>query len=163
MNTRPCPCGQGSNYERCCQPIHDDPKSSKMPQQLMQARYCAHVLGLVDFIIDTYHPSCNAEVQREEIAESIHCQWQALHIIHASKVSKNQGFVEFKAFFKDGDDEHCMHEKSRFVFEDEQWFYIDGEMDPVPDQLKQSIKDFKPKRNEPCWCGSGKKFKKCCG
>lgn len=21
----------------------------------------------------------------------------------------------------------------------------------------------KPERNEPCWCGSGRKYKKCCG
>ena len=21
----------------------------------------------------------------------------------------------------------------------------------------------KPGRNDPCWCGSGKKYKKCCG
>ena len=26
----------------------------------------------------------------------------------------------------------------------------------------QRVSDKKPKRNEPCICGSGKKFKKCC-
>ncbi|RND30199.1 hypothetical protein EC575_21140, partial [Vibrio cholerae] len=33
------------------------------------------------------------------------------------------------------------------------WFYIDGEF---PTAIKQG-------RNDPCACGSGKKFKKCCG
>ena len=29
-------------------------------------------------------------------------------------------------------------------------------------QANQSIGTKRPKRNEPCICGSGKKFKKCC-
>ncbi|NEQ54934.1 MAG: zinc chelation protein SecC, partial [Leptolyngbya sp. SIO3F4] len=33
------------------------------------------------------------------------------------------------------------------------WFYLDGEMLPP----------ILPKRNQPCWCGSGKKFKHCHG
>jgi len=28
--------------------------------------------------------------------------------------------------------------------------------------LEQKAKFNKPKRNEPCWCGSKKKYKKCC-
>ena len=48
--------------------------------------------------------------------------------------------------------------KHAMVKEHGQWKYIDGELfeaEPVP--LKM------PGRNEPCFCGSGKKFKKCCG
>jgi uncharacterized protein len=31
-------------------------------------------------------------------------------------------------------------------------------------RLEQKPKDFKePGRNDPCWCGSGKKYKKCHG
>ncbi|MGB2079303.1 MAG: YchJ family protein [Vibrio sp.] len=163
MSAPLCPCGQGQPYANCCQPIHQNPQQAAKPHQLMQARYSAHVLGLVDFIIHTYHPSLQAQLDPQEILESTQCEWQALHIIHQSRVIQNQGFVEFKAFFKDDDQELCMHEKSRFVFENNQWFYVDGEMDPMPEMLNQTIGSFKPKRNDPCFCGSGKKFKKCCG
>ncbi len=33
----------------------------------------------------------------------------------------------------------------------------------LPDLNKTIINDKKPGRNEPCPCGSGKKYKKCCG
>ncbi|MEZ5505160.1 MAG: YchJ family metal-binding protein [Gammaproteobacteria bacterium] len=49
--------------------------------------------------------------------------------------------------------EGTLHERSRFVKEDGRWFYLDGEMLPLPS----------PGRNDPCWCGSGQKFKKCHG
>lgn len=35
---------------------------------------------------------------------------------------------------------------------------------PIPDApVEQLRKDETPGRNDPCSCGSGKKFKKCCG
>ena len=41
-------------------------------------------------------------------------------------------------------------ERSRFLKENGQWYYIDGTRPQFG-------------RNDPCPCGSGKKFKKCCG
>lgn len=32
---------------------------------------------------------------------------------------------------------------------------------PSPDELKPIIAPKRPGRNDPCWCGSGKKYKKC--
>ncbi len=41
---------------------------------------------------------------------------------------------------------------------------LPGEDDqPLPEPVKPISSDGKPKRNEPCPCGSGKKFKQCCG
>ena len=35
---------------------------------------------------------------------------------------------------------------------------------PVPDApIEQAHRDKTPARNDPCPCGSGKKYKKCCG
>jgi SEC-C motif-containing protein len=65
----------------------------------------------------------------------------------------NEGFVHFKAFFIDQQQTLCLEEQSRFVREKKQWFYIDGTFP----------KHNKVGRNEPCPCGSGKKFKQCCG
>ena len=76
-----CYCGSGKTYTDCCQPIHQDHKQAHTPEQLMRSRYCAHVLGLVDFVINTYHPSCNAESEREAIAESVQSEWQRLEVV----------------------------------------------------------------------------------
>ncbi|MDF4593115.1 SEC-C metal-binding domain-containing protein, partial [Vibrio parahaemolyticus] len=50
-------------------------------------------------------------------------------------------------------------------------YYIDGtfpekELEEEPEQdprLNQPVSSLKVGRNDPCICGSGKKFKKCCG
>ncbi|MGR5471371.1 YchJ family metal-binding protein, partial [Vibrio astriarenae] len=76
-------------------------------------------------------------------------------------------FVEFNAYFNEDGKRYCMTERSRFVKEDGLWYYIDGtfpkeepEQDP---RLSQPVSSLKVGRNDPCICGSGKKFKKCCG
>ncbi|WP_240312267.1 YchJ family metal-binding protein, partial [Vibrio cholerae] len=65
----------------------------------------------------------------------------------------NEGFVHFKAFLEQEGEAFCLEERSRFLKENNCWFYIDGEF---PTAIKQG-------RNDPCACGSGKKYKKCCG
>jgi len=37
------------------------------------------------------------------------------------------------------------------------------ELDGVLNKPKTTIFEKKPQRNDPCSCGSGKKYKKCCG
>jgi preprotein translocase subunit SecA len=34
---------------------------------------------------------------------------------------------------------------------------------PLPPPVETIRSDAKPKRNDPCPCGSGKKYKQCCG
>ncbi|WP_082095868.1 YchJ family protein [Photobacterium halotolerans] len=158
-NTQLCPCGSQQVLSNCCQPVHQHPSKAHHPEQLMRARYCAHVLGLVDFVVATYHPSCQAEQYRDAIADSVNSDWLGLEVVSSQVTSENEGYVEFKAFYRDGDQEYCLHEKSRFLREmvgnSPQWFYIDGEYPEATEPQKVG-------RNDPCPCGSGKKFKKCC-
>ncbi len=162
-----CPCGSSQDYTACCEPIHHNHSLAKTPEQLMRSRYSAHVKGLVDYVVETYHPSCNAEQQRDEIAQSIESDWCGLEVISTASVKdNNEGFVTFKAFFNQDNEQYCLEECSRFVREDDLWFYIDGtfpaEQQPDP-RLNQPVNQLKVGRNDPCICGSGKKFKKCCG
>jgi len=64
----------------------------------------------------------------------------------------DEGYVEFAARFQEQGSEavQLVHERSRFLRVNERWYYIDG---------------VKPQsgRNDSCPCGSGKKYKKCCG
>ncbi len=139
----------------------------------MRSRYSAHVLGLVNYVVATYHPSCEAEQHREAIADSVNSEWLGLEVLNSDIAESGEGFVEFKAYYRDGKDEYCLQERSRFLREEHngqlQWFYIDGE---YPQQQEQDVEpEAKPApavsdkvgRNDPCPCGSGKKFKKCCG
>ncbi|WP_080173070.1 YchJ family metal-binding protein [Photobacterium toruni] len=171
-HTNECPCGSRKLLAECCKPIHSNHALATHPEQLMRARYSAHVLGLVDFVVQTYHASCEAELHREAIAESINLKWLGLEVINSEIAADGQGFVEFKAAYKEAGEEYILQERSRFVQESingqQYWFYIDGEYpQPPPSEqppAPQPITVTKTVgRNDPCPCGSGKKYKKCCG
>jgi SEC-C motif-containing protein len=52
-----------------------------------------------------------------------------------------------------------LHEKAEFVRQDGSWIYTRALREgPVP--FKKEVP--KPGRNDPCPCGSGKKYKLCC-
>ncbi len=124
-----CPCGNKKNYSTCCELIHNNHELATTPQLLMRARYSAHVKKLTQFIIDTYHPSCNAEEFRQDIEESILLDWRKLKVIssHLSKQNHNEGFVLFKASYVDHGKIYQLKEHSRFLKENHKWYYIDGE------------------------------------
>jgi SEC-C motif-containing protein len=84
--------------------------------------------------------------------------WQKLEILRSEAGGENdaEGRVEFKAHWLIGGRRGYLHETSRFLKEDGRWYYLDGQTHPAPAAGKTG-------RNDPCPCGSGKKFKKCCG
>lgn len=151
-----CPCGSSLEYSSCCQPIHTDPRQALKPEQLMRARFSAHVLNMPDFVVATYHPSCNALAEKEAIAQSVDSQWTRLEVVSTESGSNDdEGFVTFNAYLIEDNQELSLSERSRFLREEQQWYYIDGELSEMP--------NIKVGRNDSCPCGSGKKFKKCCG
>lgn len=168
-----CPCGSKAAYEQCCKIAHTNHSAVTTPEQLMRSRYSAHVFGLVDYVINTYHPSCNAEEQRSGISDSIQSDWCGLEVLNIDDGShKDEGFVEFKAHFNEDGQQYCLAERSRFIRENGLWYYIDGTFPEQPEEppeekidprLNQTVESFKIGRNDPCICGSGKKYKKCCG
>lgn len=116
----------------------------------MRSRYSAYTLKLGDYLYATWHPSTrplSLDIQSDETP------WLRLEVIATDKgvEGDSEGIVEFSAHYQGGQ----LHERSRFVKEEGKWFYLDGEILPP-------VVAAKPGRNEPCPCGSGKKFKKCC-
>jgi SEC-C motif-containing protein len=68
--------------------------------------------------------------------------------------------VEFRAMYT-ANGEFCNHhEVSRFVKEPDGWKFADGELVGETPIVRE---EPKVGRNDPCPCGSGKKYKKCCG
>ena len=139
----------------------------------MRSRYSAHATSNPEYVIATYHSSRHAAEFREDIEQACHdvC-WQSLEIVDTTPASSaisddnQEGWVEFIAHFTEEGQPGQLHERSRFVREDGQWRYIDGSMmPPVQPVTRQAPvrNSSNVGRNDPCPCGSGKKFKKCCG
>ncbi len=155
-----CPCGSGSLYGNCCEPLIRN-ESASTALELMKSRYTAYCMGEVDYLYITASIKNRNDFNRSEIEQwSKENTWNNLEIIGSEKGgrSDNTGTVEFKAYFTDakGQDQ-IHHEKSRFCKENDKWVYIDGIFEP-----RTVASAVKTSRNSPCPCGSGKKFKNCC-
>jgi len=142
-----CPCGSGEAYHACCQPFHQG-SPAPTPEALMRSRYSAFVLGLADYLLETWHSSTRPQSLDPEQSP----EWASLRILDTS-TRGDAGIVHFRAVYRLGDGWGYLEETSNFTREDGRWYYVSG--DTTEGQLK-------PGRNEPCPCGSGKKYKACC-
>jgi SEC-C motif domain protein len=94
-------------------------------EQLMRSRYSAYVLGLMDYVHQTWH--AGTRPAREELASDPATKWLGLDVKkHVS--DGNNATVEFVARYKLGGRAHRLHEISNFVREDGKWFYVDGKI-----------------------------------
>ncbi len=155
-----CICGSGLNINVCCAGLINSTKAAMNAEQLMRSRYTAFALGEVQYILSTWHKSTRP--QRLELDQST--EWVGLNVLRASVEKGSTAYVEFIAYFRylaeNGQfEDGQMQEKSCFVREAGIWFYKDGEQIESTTQIKPK----KTGRNEPCHCGSGHKYKKCCG
>ncbi len=158
MTSAPCPCGSGSDYRECCDRFISGRAYPHSAEALMRARYTAYTQANAEYIMATWHPSHRDGLTLTNLCESAQSlDWQRLEVIHsAGEGQAREGVVEFKAWYRQADQLGALHERSRFVREGLQWFYVKGEINPSTPRQKIS-------RNAPCPCGSGKKYKRCCG
>jgi len=147
-----CPCESGLQYSLCCETYLKGISLPVTPEALMRSRYTAYVKQDTRYLIATWHPSCHADRFAQSIEESYAAtRWRGLNIISSEIMADaSQGFVTFFARFTENQRESFIHERSRFLREEQRWYYIDGTFPPIG-------------RNDQCPCGSGKKYKKCCG
>ncbi len=129
----------------------------------MRSRYSAYAVGAIDYLGDTLHPDYRSDWDRDATARwASHSDWLNLEIrdTEAGGEDDDEGFVEFVAHFEENGEHKVHHERSRFQRHGGRWYYVDGQL-PKPVTLRKD--GPKVGRNDPCPCGSGKKFKKCCG
>jgi SEC-C motif-containing protein len=154
----PCPCGSGKLFGQCCGPCLSRQSAAPTAEALMRSRYTAFELRDGGYLRDTWDPGkCPKQLDFEQDTRT----WSSLEIVATvgGTESDERGVVEFKAKYELGDDTYLLHEASRFHRIDGRWVYLDGTL------------GFHGKfahkgeivRNAPCPCGSGKKYKKCCG
>jgi SEC-C motif-containing protein len=156
-----CPCGSGTAYSACCEPVINGAQPASTAEQLMRARYSAYVGVQMDFIFESTHPDHRQGYDHEgtkQWAES--SEWLGLEIVGTGRGEEkdNIGEVEFIARFREKGVLREHHENAQFKRYNERWYFTDGTLvKPKPLIIN------KPGRNEPCSCGSGLKYKKCCG
>jgi SEC-C motif-containing protein len=96
---------------------------SPTPEALMRSRYSAYVLGQLEYLLATWHPStAPGDLELSPV------KWLGLEVRNA-QASADAGVVEFVARYRDGGRGVRLHETSRFVREDGRWLYIDGVID----------------------------------
>ena len=156
-----CPCGSGVLFSKCCEPIIKGERESETAEELMRARYSAFVTQAIDFIVASTHSRTRKDIDLTFIREwSETSTWHGLEILETKQVNENKAFVSFEAQFAQGDEVQHHREKSLFERENGEWRFVTG------DELKNPTVRYeapRPGRNDPCPCGSGKKYKKCHG
>ena len=153
-----CPCGLGASLEGCCGPIIEGKKVALTAEALMRSRYTSFVLGNLAHIERTYAREQRRHRKRSSFGPDI--EWIKLEIL--DKVGGGEGattgIVEFAAHYRLNGRNGIHRERSNFRRDRGFWVYVDGE---GPENAQ--VTNIKIGRNASCPCGSGKKFKKCCG
>lgn len=170
-----CPCESQKKFEECCGPFLSGEAWPKTAEQLMRSRYSAFARGEVGYIKKTSGGAAAKEFNEAEARKwSQNSDWLGLKILSTTKgqESDSTGTVEFIAKYTQEGQTLEHHEVSQFKKDSEgHWLFIDGESHiheegqghhhpPVQPVVRQ---EPKVGRNDPCPCGSGKKYKKCCG
>jgi len=156
-----CPCGSENDYGSCCEPIITGKKPAETAEQLMRARYTAHEKVEIDFLFNSTHPEYRNDYDHEGTkvwAEN--SEWHGLEIVETTLggPKDEEGEVTFIARFRDKEGLRNHHERGEFKRKKGRWLFTEGTMiKPGPVTVN------KIGRNDPCSCGSGKKYKKCCG
>jgi SEC-C motif domain protein len=158
-----CPCGSELPYAECCGPLIKGERPAETAEQLMRSRYTAYVKKEIDYLATSLHPDhrkgFDPKITRDWAESS---EWHKLEILgtRAGGTDDAEGEVEFIATFTQKGNAMKHHELATFTKEDGTWYFVDGKA-AIPQQYVRSAP--KTGRNEPCLCGSGKKYKKCCG
>jgi SEC-C motif-containing protein len=158
-----CPCGSGRTYEDCCGSLIKGTSPAFTAEQLMRSRYSAYVKVETDYLFETTHPDHRQGYDHKGTrAWAENSRWDGLEILgtNAGGPEDAEGDVEFIAKYRDKELRKQYHEIAHFRKENDKWYFTEGSaVAPKP------ITRAEPKtgRNDPCPCGSGKKYKKCCG
>jgi SEC-C motif-containing protein len=125
MKAEPCPCGSGRDYAACCQPFHFGQNFPSTAEALMRSRYSAYVLQLEEYLLATWHASTRPS-ELDIAADGT--KWLGLEVKKHAVQDESHATVEFVARYRVAGRGHRLHELSRFVREDDRWYYVDGDM-----------------------------------
>lgn len=125
-----CPCGRSDArgrpvpYADCCGPYLDHDTPAPDAEALMRSRYTAFVLGRLDYLRTSWHPS----TRPTELTLEPGVKWLGLQVRSHRVVDADHAEVEFVARSRVGGRGRRLHERSRFVRENGRWVYVDGDL-----------------------------------
>ena len=157
-----CPCTSGRSFTDCCEPVVTGARPAVTAEEVMRGRYSAYAKGIISFILTSTHPDRRSECDEKAIkAWSENSVWDSFEVVSTQKgqTGDKEGAVEFIARFTEDRMKKTLHETGEFKCIDGLWYYVDGKIHPHKPFVRQ---EEKINRNDPCTCGSGKKYKKCC-
>jgi SEC-C motif-containing protein len=125
----------------------------------MRARFAAHVRHDFAFLHRSYRPTAHTPYVPEP-EEGKRVQWTRL-VVHGTAPGKSPEFatVDFSAYGLQDGAEVVLHENAEFQRENGTWTYT-RPLREGPAPVRHAA--AKVGRNDPCPCGSGKKYKQCC-
>ena len=124
----------------------------------MRSRFTAHAVRDHEHLHRTYWET--ARKPYVDDPEVVNLDWTRLVVhAHEPEPKPDLSYVEFSAFYDHDGAEHVLQERSEFKRIDGNWYYTRTlRTGPAPVKAAPKVG-----RNDPCPCGSGKKFKHCCG
>ncbi len=144
-----CSCGNQKPYPDCCEPYLTGKALAPTAEALMRSRYTAYCQGQVDYLLATWQPKSGPIRDRASLQQNIQqTRWLGLTILKTQKgqASDKRGIVEFVARYQiisppplfaletpNTADIKQLHERSRFIQVQGQWFYVDGDILPPID------------------------------
>lgn len=173
MSSSSCACGSGLDFSKCCEPFLKG-QLPETAEQLMRARYTAFTVADIKFLEKTLAPESRTDFDPKTTEQwAKDSKWKGLKILSTDKgtASDNKGTVEFVATYEVEGEGVEHHEVSEFRKTPEgRWYFVDGKSHTHKEgeghqHHHETVVRAEPKigRNDPCHCGSGKKFKKCHG
>jgi SEC-C motif domain protein len=156
-----CPCGSGKPFDDCCGPLLDG-KPAPTAEALMRCRYTAYTLGDLDHIERTNTEHALDGFNRADLEASLPgTEWNGMEVLdtQGGQEGDSEGTVKFSFRYRHGGRDFSQLEISTVLRVDGEWRYDDSEVNPKPPPVRVE----KIGRNDPCPCGSGKKYKKCHG
>ncbi|NOQ14798.1 MAG: zinc chelation protein SecC [Methyloprofundus sp.] len=157
-DTANCLCGSSLSYQQCCELLHTGQAHALSAEALMRSRFTAYAMHNAAYLLSSWDDSTRpASIDFSKDTG----EWTQLEVISTKKgtAKEHKGIVEFKAYFTIEGEQRVMNEISRFIKKQDRWFYLDGKVKSIG----SAEGSFNQGLNAPCACGSGKKFKRCCG
>lgn len=124
-NGNHCPCGSKQDLAACCGRYLEGGASAPDAEALMRSRFTAYVLKRKSYLLATWYPDTRPASLDHEMAQDV--KWLNLTIKRHTPQDADHAEVEFVAGFKLNGRAYKLHEISRFVRADDQWFYVDGD------------------------------------
>ena len=158
-----CPCGSNIEYAECCRPLIKAERPALTAEQLMRSRYSAYVKKEIEYIFTSLHPNHRSDYDEKSTRDwAENAEWHTFEILDTKKGRPDDidGQVEFAVTYSEQGIKKEHRELSSFRKQDGIWYFTTGKT-RGPEPVVRAMP--KTGRNAPCACGSGKKFKKCCG